>query len=81
MGDLSQLLTAITGLVGAVTGLSGLVWGIVRTLRKEPRAAATTGAQRYADEIVAAAADGVLTADEIDAARRHLDEPPEGDRP
>lgn len=80
MGDLSQLLTAITGLVGAVTGLSGLVWGIVRTLRKEPRSAAKTGAQRFAEEIAAAAEDGDLTAEEIATARRHLDDP-EGDRP
>ncbi len=79
MGDLSQLLTALTGLIGAVTGFSGLVWGIVRTLRKEPRQAAKTGAQRYAEEIAAAAEDGELTADEIEAARRHLDEP-EGER-
>lgn len=75
MGDLSQLLTAITGLIGAISGLAGLVWGIVRTLRKEPRKAAKTGAQLYAEEIAAAAEDGVLTTEEIDAARRHLDEP------
>jgi hypothetical protein len=78
--DLAALLTAITGLVTALTGLSGLAWGIVRTLRKEPRKAAKTGAQRFAEEIAAAAEDGVLTTDEIEAARRHLDEP-EGDRP
>jgi hypothetical protein len=81
VGDLSQLLTAITGLVGAISGFTGLIWGIARTLRKEPRKAAKTGAQKYAEEIAAAAADGVLTADEIDAARRHLDEEEEGDRP
>lgn len=83
MGDLSQLpelLTAITALIGSVTGFTGLVWGIVRTLRKEPRQAAKTGAQKYADELVAAAEDGELTADEIEAARRHLDEP-KGDQP
>lgn len=80
MGDLSQLLTAVTGLIGAISGLAGLVWGIVRTLRKEPRKAAKTGAQRFAEEIAAAAEDGDLTADEIAAARRHLDEQ-EGERP
>lgn len=81
MGDLSQLLTAITGLVGAITGLSGLVWGIVRTLRKEPRSAAKTGAQRFADAMAVAAEDGDVTAEEIEAARRHLDEDQEGERP
>jgi hypothetical protein len=81
VGDLSQFITAITGLVGAITGLSGLVWGIVRTLRKEPRQAAKTGAQRFAEEIAAAAEDGDVTAEEIEAARRHLDEDQEGERP
>ena len=75
MGDLSQLLTAITGLITAITGLGGVAYGIVRTLRKEPRQAARTGAQKYADELVAAAEDGDLTAEEIKAAQRHLDEP------
>jgi hypothetical protein len=75
VGDLSQLLTALTALIGAITGFTGLVWGIVRTLRKEPRQAAKTGAQKYADELVAAAEDGDLTAEEIERARRHLDEP------
>lgn len=78
MGDLSQLLGAITSLVTALTGFGGLVYGIARALRKEPRKAAKTGAQRYADEIAAAAEDGVLTTEEIEAARRHLDEQ-EGD--
>ena len=77
MGELSDLLGAITGLVSAVTGLAGLAYGIVRTLRKEPRDAAKTGAQRYADAIAEAASDGVLTTEEIEAARRHLDEEPE----
>lgn len=81
MTDLAALLTAITGLVTAITGLSGVAWGIARTLRKEARTAAKTGAQRFADEITAAAEDGVLTTDEIEAARRHLDDEPEGDRP
>lgn len=80
MTDLAALLTAITGLIGAITGLSGLVWGIVRTLRKEPRQAAKTGAQRFAEEIAAAAEDGEITAEEIAAAQRHLDEP-KGDQP
>lgn len=80
MGDLSQLLGAITSLVTAITGLAGLAYGIVRTLRREPRQAAKTGAQLYAEEIAAAAADGDLTPEEEAAARRHLDEP-KGDRP
>jgi hypothetical protein len=75
--DLAALLTAITGLIGAITGFAGLAHGIVRTLRKEPRQAARTGAQKYADELVAAAEDGDLTAEEIKAAQRHLDEPSE----
>lgn len=79
MGDLTQLLGAITGLITALTGLTGLAYGIVRTLRKEPRQAAKTGAQRYAEEIAAAAEDGEITQAELEAARRHLDEP-KGDR-
>lgn len=77
MTDFADLLTAITGLVTAITGLSGLAWGIYRTLRKEPRAAAKTGAEKYRDELVAAAEDGVVTTEEIEDARRHLDEPKE----
>jgi hypothetical protein len=79
VGDLTQLLTAITGLLGAITSLAGLGWGIRRTLRREPRQAAKSGAQRFAEEIAAAAEDGEITADELAAAQRHLDEP-EGER-
>lgn len=80
MGDLTQLLTAVTGLITAITGLGGLAYGIVRTLRREPRQAAKSGAQLYAEEIAAAAEDGELTPEEIAAAQRHLNEP-KGDRP
>jgi len=80
VGDLTQLLGAITGLVTALTGLAGLAYGIVRTLRKEPRQAAKSGAQLYADEIAAAAEDGEITPEEFAAAQRHLEQQ-KGDRP
>ena len=72
MGDIATLLTAIGGLVTALAGAFALVYNTVRIARREPRAAAENAAQRMADELVAAAEDGQLTAEEIATALQHL---------
>lgn len=62
MSELATLLTALAGLITAVGGSVALVWTTVRTSNRE-RPAAARGA---AEELAAAAADGQLTAEEID---------------
>lgn len=62
MSEVATLLTAIAGLLTAGGGAFALVWTTVRTSRRE-RPAAARGA---AEELAAAAADGELTAEEID---------------
>lgn len=61
--SLAALITALAGLVTAIGGAFALVWTTVRTSKRE-RPAAARGA---AEELAAAAADGELTQDEIDA--------------
>lgn len=63
MGDLATLLTAVAGLITAGGSVFALVWTTVRTSRRERPAAA----RGTAEELAAAAADGDLTPEEIDA--------------
>lgn len=62
MSELATLLTALAGFCTAAGGAFALVWTTVRTSKRE-RPAAARGA---AEELAAAAADGELTAEEID---------------
>jgi hypothetical protein len=63
VGDVATLLTAIAGLVTTLGGTFALVWTTVHRSNRERPAAA----RGVAEELAAAAADGELTADEIDA--------------
>lgn len=63
MGDVVSLIGAITGLVVALTGLVGAIVTGVKLLKKEPKDAAKTATQLVLD----AAADGEITAEELDA--------------
>lgn len=74
MSDLAQLLVAIGGMVAAILGgVAGLVTAIRTSGKERPRAAAK-GAARFAEELAAAAEDGVLTPEELADAVRKLQE-------
>lgn len=74
MSDLAQLLVAIGGMVAAILGgVAGLVTAIRTSGKERPRAAAK-GAARFAEELAAAADDGVVTPDELAEAVRKLQE-------
>ncbi|WP_258904876.1 hypothetical protein [Actinokineospora sp. UTMC 2448] len=67
---MAALLTAIGGLVSALSGAFAVVWTTVRTSRREREDAAPTVLSELAD----AAADGEITAEELDAIARALRE-------
>ncbi|MFI6304266.1 hypothetical protein ACIBCH_20540 [Amycolatopsis thailandensis] len=79
MSDLAQLLVAIGGMVAAILGgVAGLVTAIRTSGKERPRAAAK-GATRFAEQLAAAAEDGVLTPEEIEQAVRDLQQDGEGE--
>lgn len=61
MGDLAALIAAIAGLVTSLTGLIGAVVVLVRVSNNERQQAA----RGTAAELAEAAADGVITVDEL----------------
>jgi tellurite resistance protein len=68
VGDVATLLTAIASLVTALGGAVALVISAVRTSRRERAGAA----EEVAAEILAAAADGELSPEELREIRRAL---------
>ncbi|ANZ35523.1 hypothetical protein BBK82_04945 [Lentzea guizhouensis] len=75
MEHIAALLDSVGGLVLAVTGLLGALAGWRRTQRTERPAAAQGGAERVAQALAEAAADGEVTPDEIAEALKHLQDP------
>lgn len=70
MSDVATLLTAVGGLITALTGSFVLIWNTVRMSRKErPRAA-----RKAIAALVEAAEDGLITPEELAAARDQLEE-------
>lgn len=75
MEHIAALLDSVGGLVLAVTGLLGALAGWRRTQRTERPAAAQGGAEKFAQALGEAAADGELTPEEIAEALKHLHHP------
>lgn len=65
MSDLAELITAIGGLVGTIGGTFVLVWTALKPRRGADQPDAAIAVVK---ELAAAAADGVITAEELDAA-------------
>lgn len=61
MGEATELITAISALLGAVVGLIGAIAMLAKILRQEPK---DTG-ETVMSKLLEAAKDGELTADEL----------------
>lgn len=72
MSNAVAIITALTGLVVALTGLVGAVVAGFKLLRKEPKDAAKTAAEIA----ISAAADGEITAEELQAITEAKDRKP-----